>query len=543
MQIVKRKLGSVLLGSLLLLAVFAMWWLVRSQQATRQAGDDVVLIPAGEFTMGLTYEQYSVLAEAEANRASRESWPVNMDPKDTYPPLTVWLDEYTIDRYEVSNADYQACVAAGACSPPAVMGGTCEVVSDCTTNANGVTICNNQVVCDEKEATEETRPYYFNPTYADYPVTDVSWTNAQAYCAWRGGRLPTEAEWEKAARGTDARLYPWGNTWDPARASHISARTSFPLPTSLAQAAPESGSSPYGVLNLVGGVREWVLEAPYDYYDPGATRFDEDDRLLRGGDVTRAENGVLTMVTIREKGSHTYGGHDIGFRCVYGGEPRSFYEISQVVPPPPQPEPEPVSVAALVASGQARLVPAGEFLYGAALPPEERDAGSIQVWVDAFYIDRYEVTKADFAQFLEVLGRDFGACYHRSCLGVSALYEFAKVVNEMKAKTNDPVRPTWYGAYAYCQWRGGRLPTEAEWEKAKPESRFDFESQPAFPLEEMTGTPFDEMYPQIQSETLIPQEYSFYMLPVTRRVQDIHWRFLGGNAAFRCVYDSAVGGN
>jgi hypothetical protein len=125
-------------------------------------GAEIVLVPAGEFLMGsdASVDPYFYGAEG--------------------PQHMVTLDEFWIYRVEVTNAMYQQCVEVQACPRPV-------------------------------SKSSNTRPvYYDNLTYADYPVVYVSWRHAAAYCAWAGGRLPTEAEWEKAGRGTDGRLFPWG---------------------------------------------------------------------------------------------------------------------------------------------------------------------------------------------------------------------------------------------------------------------------------------------------------------------------------------------
>lgn len=138
---------------------------------------------------------------------------------DEMPQHTVTVDAFWIDETEVSNAMYAACVQSGVCDP---------------------------LVSTGEEAA--TNPHH--------PAQGVTWTNARRYCEWVGRRLPTEAEWEKAARGTDGRLYPWGNTLRADTQVNIDFRREDV--TAVGQNADDV--SPYGVRDMGGNVREWVTD-------------------------------------------------------------------------------------------------------------------------------------------------------------------------------------------------------------------------------------------------------------------------------------------
>ena len=152
---------------------------------------------------------------------------------DEKPVHTVYLDAFYIDKYEVTNALYKSCVDANACAFPKFF------------NSNLRTT------------------YYGDARYDQYPVIGVTWDMAKTYCAWRGARLLTEAEWEKAARGTDGRTYPWGEGIDQSRANYNNNNDpNYAGDTSKVDAYP-NGASPYGVFDMAGNVWEWMA----DIYD------------------------------------------------------------------------------------------------------------------------------------------------------------------------------------------------------------------------------------------------------------------------------------
>jgi len=229
----------------------------------------MVHVPAGEFLMGST--------DLDADARSYEK-----------PQHTVYLNAFWIDKTEVTNAMYALCVNAGVCRRPA---------------SNG----------------SATRSSYFdNPGFDNYPVIYVSWNEASDYCAWAGRRLPTEAEWEKAARGTNGRIFPWGN-----------GRPEGPRPPQLnfnnwigdtsEVSSYLAGASHFRALHMAGNVREWVADwYESDYYShspsenpPGPST--GDFRVMRGG----AWHDLLLRVRSAHRlwFSPEYRDATHGFRC------------------------------------------------------------------------------------------------------------------------------------------------------------------------------------------------------------------------------------
>lgn len=210
---------------------------------------EMVLIPEGEFIMG-----------------SEEGFP------DEMPVHKVWVDTFYIDLLEVTNRQYQDCVEGGGCNPP-------RRTDCCTENPNAYVFW----------------PEYFgNPEFDHYPVIFITWYDAYDFCTWRGARLATEAEWEKASRGADGRTYPWGN--EEPTPDHLNFTWPLgdfgerkPLYTTSPVGSYPLGASPYGVLDLAGNVYEWLwdrYDARYYDYSPyeNPTGPEEGDfRLTRGG--------------------------------------------------------------------------------------------------------------------------------------------------------------------------------------------------------------------------------------------------------------------
>jgi formylglycine-generating enzyme required for sulfatase activity len=182
---------------------------------------DMVLIPAGEFIMGTDQTDPE---DKATEYGIAKPWLV-----DEHPAHKVNLPAYYIDQYEVTNASYKKFVETTGRKPPADWE-------------------NNQ----------------FPVAHSLYPVEMVSWEDADAFCRWDGKRLPTEAEWEKAARGPDGRIYPWGNQFDSNKAN-VGGR----MGGTTAVGTYEAGKSPYGVYDLIGNVWEWTADWYLPY--PGST--------------------------------------------------------------------------------------------------------------------------------------------------------------------------------------------------------------------------------------------------------------------------------
>lgn len=233
----------------------------------------LVYVPEGNFIMG-----------------SDAMGPVNNGPEHV-----VSLDAFWIDQTEVSNGQYLECVKSGACSPPG----------------------------DQKEY--GLYNHYDEIEYKDYPVEFVNWYQASDYCQWAGRRLPTEAEWEKAARGSEGWLYPWGNERPNRKLLNYKGSNGQvnPLGGTNRVGSYPAGASPYGVLDLAGNVSEWVADwYEQHYYKSSPSENPQGPtsgttKVVRGGDWDTYDVVIFSSYRISIKPGLTLSG--TGFRCAESG--------------------------------------------------------------------------------------------------------------------------------------------------------------------------------------------------------------------------------
>jgi formylglycine-generating enzyme len=228
---------------------------------------DMVLIPTGHFVMG-----------------------INDIKIEQRPSHKVYLDAFYIDRYEVTNAQYY------------------EFLEYIKKTGDHSKCHKDEPINNDHTPLNWEKDYYNHP---DYPVVRIDWYDAYAYAAWAGKRLPTEAEWEKAARGTDERKWPWGNEWDPKKCN-----IGDPEPIG----SHEDGKSPYGCYDMAGSVAEWCADwGDMHYYDRSPQKNPKgpskgDKKIIRGG--SRFGNfGILLRCTARKAMSPNLGNMSVGFRC------------------------------------------------------------------------------------------------------------------------------------------------------------------------------------------------------------------------------------
>jgi len=273
-----RKIATAIGMGIIFAAIFGLlwnkWFSTLPDEITDTKGVVMRLVPAGEFRMGSE----------------------NGDD-DEKPVHTVYLDAYYMDKYEVTNAAYKNCVDTGSCIPP-------------------------------KQTNSYTRSsYYGNLEFNDYPVIYVDWYHAKNYCEWRGANLPTEAQWEKAARGMEGRTYPWGEDIDCDRTNYRDG-DKYCVGDTTRVGSYENGKSPYDIYDLVGNVWEWTADwysGTYYHNSPSTNPLGPASgtyRMIRGG------SWAMDGIDVRSANRMSYNYPDLpnfvnyfGFRCARDANP------------------------------------------------------------------------------------------------------------------------------------------------------------------------------------------------------------------------------
>ncbi len=370
-------------------------------------GATMILIPAGEFLMGST----------DADKLASD---------DEKPQRKVYLDTYYIYKTEVTVTQYRRfCTMTNREMPHAPEWGWKE----------------------------------------NHPVVNVSWNDANAYAEWAGAMLPTEAQWEKAARGGDGRIYPWGFSWDKTKCANYT--NSYP-DNATSETHPvgsfPKGASPYGVMDMSGNVWEWCADwYGANYYMNDATAKNPtgpatgENRVLRGGswdgfcdgDYDGFLRAAFRYSDQSEGTQEFYFPYTYGFRCAYPVVQTPLIDTSVIAP----------SVTTLQHTtvnpkddAEMILIPAGDFLMGstdADKYAQDNEKQQHKVYLDDYYMYKTEVTVAQYRKFCTATNR--------------------AMPDEPDWKWQDThpiVNVSWNDAKAYADWAGAALPTEAHWEKA-----------------------------------------------------------------------------
>ena len=338
-------------------------------------------------------------------------------PPDEQPTGPVYVRTFYLDRTEVTVAAYRACVETGRCTAPVDLAAL-------------------------------THASYFNdPAFDQFPVINVTWEQARTYCATQNRRLPTELEWETAARGTAGRVYPWGDDWDTRKLNVWGSGQNGDV---LAVGSFAAGATPEGGLDLAGNVAEWTssLDQPYPYNPNDGRELPNQpgSRIVRGS--FSGDDPTSARLMDRERRPPTEFANNLGFRCATN---EAYLPVGM------------------------DLIPAGTWTLGATITEAEalkarfnwpsllNEQPTTVITSPSFYLDHTEVTNAAYAEFVSATGHPAP----KNPFDPIGLAVWNADGTIPVTRTDHPVvNVTWADATAYCQWAGKRLPTEAEWERA-----------------------------------------------------------------------------
>ena len=369
---------------------------------------------------------------------------------DEMPPHRVNLDAFWVYKYEVTNSQYANFLNSNG-----------------NQSESGVLWFN--IDSNDKQISNINGAWNPDKNFGDHPVANVTWYGAQAYCEWAGGHLPSEAQWEKAARGNSSNPYPWG-----VEEPNSNLRSDDFNSTDPVGSYPD-GASPLGVMDMCCNVSEWAL----DWYD--------DDYYT----ISPSENptGPNTGTQKALRGGKTYGrgGRDpiftdvrVGFRCVQNVSSSNDSENIIVL--------DPTDVIDKTTENDHFVqIPSGKFLMGSTeedirfvlefftnggdAHPFSNELPQHEIYLDDYWISKFEITNKQYVEFLNDVGNqkeeeEFWFNVNSNSDSVH-IFENDGIWYVEEGYENFPiVEVNWFGAKSYCEWIGGRLPTEAEWEKA-----------------------------------------------------------------------------
>jgi formylglycine-generating enzyme required for sulfatase activity len=356
------------------------------------------------------------------------------------PVRQVTVGDYGIDKYEVSVEEYKKCVDTGVCSAPPS------------------SYTSTQPKCN------------WGTARTAHPMNCVNYQEASNYCLWKGKRLPTEAEWEYAARGKGSTLYPWGIDTPTCAHANWTEKPSAPTAGCGESTSPigskPKGKSAAGAFDMAGNVEEWTFDWYGTFKGGSATNpggpLTGTSRVVKGSayDLSSPSDQIAAR---REGVDPTHREPWLGFRCATGASPNATPAFYNPPTPPPAPTtsptytPPPTFTTPSTAPsdlGTMVKIPGGTYSMGST---EDVEATPVrQVTLSSFHMDKYEVTVGEYRKCVTS-----GACL----TPINSLSTYCNY--DKSGKDAHPVNCVeWSDAKKYCSYVGKRLPTEAEWEFA-----------------------------------------------------------------------------
>ena len=433
---------------------------------TGKDGAPMVLIHAGSFQMGSTQEEMD-RAMKDCKRLMLDQQTCEDWDKPELPQHKVQMGAFYLDKYEVTNRLFQRFTQQTGYRTTAEREGSAWALVE----GKGWKDVRWEDVKGANWQKPEAGATVFDSNRAEHPVVSVSWEDAQAYCRWAEKLLPTEAEWEYATRAGTTTKYWWGDG-NPGvrRVENIADESAKTLLKNIMMGYDDGSvrttvvgsyeANPWGLHDISGNAKEWTADwFDGDYYSKSPVANPKGPssgkrRVLRSGSWNDVPD--LVWSANRDWDLPTSRGAMVGFRCAQD-VPRSQNQMTTSAEAREiRSQPTADSEKTITGKDGAPmvLIPAGEFMMGSRedMAGAKDELPAHPVYLDAYYIDQYEVTTMHYAKFVHETKRD--------------VPEFWPTLTYKLHEKKPVIGVTWDDAVGYCAWAGKRLPTEAEWEKA-----------------------------------------------------------------------------